>query len=117
MNSKKNLLIFILVSLIGFGLAFSLLGSDLPNNGRGDMLVKLGKALYYSMPSLALVFLILLFTPQAFPAWKKFAKWFIPIATLIFIFYSYPGSGDLLSPYPEQVFKWGSILYVIVSVV
>lgn len=78
---------------------------------------KIGATLFYGMSALAIVFFILLFTPSAFPAWKKFAKWFIPIATLIFIFYSGPGSGDYFSPYPEQVYKWISILYVIVSVI
>jgi len=76
----------------------------------------IGDPLFYGMPALALVFLILAFLPQAFTAWKKFAIWFIPLATLLFIFYPNPGSGDYFSPYPEQVFRWVSILYVVVSV-
>ena len=75
-----------------------------------------GDGLFYGMSALSVVFLILLFIPQAFSAWKKFAKWFIPIATLIFIFYPDPGSGDLFSPYPEQVFRFISVFYVIASI-
>ena len=68
------------------------------------------------MSALAIVFLILLFLPSSFSAWKKFAKWFVPLATLLFIFYPEPGSGDFFSPYPEQVFKWVSVIYVVASV-
>ena len=68
------------------------------------------------MSALAFVFLVLTFLPNAFPAWKKFATWFIPIATLLFIFYPDPGSGDFFSPYPEQVFQWVSVAYVLLSV-
>ena len=76
-----------------------------------------GNILFYGMGALALVFLVLLFTPQAVSAWKKFAIWFIPLATLLFIFYPNPASGDLFSPYPEQIFQWTSTLYVIISLV
>jgi hypothetical protein len=63
------------------------------------------------------VFLILLFVPRAFGAWKKFAIWFVPLAALLFAFYPDPGSGDFLSPYPEQVFQWVSALYVLISLI
>src|SRR3989344_5696662 len=66
--------------------------------------------------ALALIFLTLLFIPQAFPAWKKFAVWFVPLVALLFIVYPNPGSGDLFSPYPEQVFRWVSGLYVAASI-
>lgn len=72
-------------------------------------------ALYYSMPALALVFLALAVFPATFNAWKKFGVWFIPLAALFFIFYSGPASGDLFSPYPETVYKWVSIIYVVIS--
>lgn len=77
---------------------------------------RVGNPLFYGMPALALVFFILIFTQQAFSAWKKFAIWFLPLATLLFIFYPAPSSGDYLSPYPEQIFKWVSILYVVISI-
>jgi len=73
-------------------------------------------ALYYGMPALAFIFFILIFTQQAFSAWKKFAIWFLPLAILLFIFYPDPASGDYFSPYPEQIFKWVSILYVVISI-
>lgn len=77
----------------------------------------IGDGLFYGMSALALVFFILIFTQQeAFSAWKRFAVWFIPLATLLFIFYPDPGSGDYFSPYPEQIFKWVSILYVVISI-
>lgn len=78
--------------------------------------INIGEPLFYGMSALAIVFLILLFTPRAFPAWKKFAKWFVPIAALILIFYKGPGAMDLFSPYPEQVFRWIGVLYVVISV-
>lgn len=67
------------------------------------------------MGALAIVFLLLLLFPRAWKLWKKFAIWFIPLATLLFIFYPEPGSGDLFSPYPETVFKWVSGAYVVIS--
>lgn len=75
----------------------------------------IGNPLFYGMGALAIVFLTLIFVPNAANAWKKFAKWYIPIATLIFIFYPQPGSGDLFSPYPEQVYQWLSGAYVAIS--
>lgn len=81
-----------------------------------NIFTHIGNALYYGMSALAIVFLILIFTPGAVIAWKKFARWYIPIAILIFIFYPNPGSGDLFSPYPEQIFQWLSGAYVAISV-
>ena len=77
---------------------------------------RVGDPLFYGIGALALVFLILLFVPRAFSAWKKFAIWFVPLAALLFIFYPDPGSGDFFSPYPEQVFQWISGIYILVSV-
>ena len=122
MKNKKILTLFVF-SIIGFGIALFLKNSI----GLGLCLVSeptcinnfshIGNALYYGMGALALVFLGLFAIPRAFPSWKKFAIWFIPLATLLFIFYPDPGSGDLFSPYPEQVFRWVSSLYVIVSAI
>jgi hypothetical protein len=75
----------------------------------------IGNALYYGMGALAIVFLILIFKSGAVSTWKKFARWYIPIATLIFIFYPNPGSGDFFSPYPEQIFQWLSGAYLFIS--
>lgn len=117
MSTKKITFIGLVLSLIGWGLGIFLLkfydcGKSLFCFG----LTTRSFALFYGMPALSLIFLLLTVVPQSFSAWKKFAKWFIPIAVLIFIFYPEPGSGDLFSPYPEQVFQWLSILYVVLSV-
>ncbi len=116
MKRNKSLL-FLALSLIGFGGGYFIL--KIYNCGYSifcyDLFSKVGDPLFYGIGALAIIFFVLLFIPKAIPQWKKFAKWFIPIATLIFIFYPNPGSGDLFSPFPEQIFQWVSILYVFVS--
>lgn len=122
MNTRKITFGLLLLSLIGLGVGYVLTNSIMfglcshDQYSCRELLNNVGDPLYYGMPALALVFLILVFLPQAFSAWKKFAIWFIPIATLLFIFYPDPGSGDYFSPYPEQIFRWISIFYVIASV-
>jgi len=122
MNMKKIILGLLTVSLVGFGV-----GWVLKNSMRFGLclvseptcinnLTWVGDGLYYGTGALSLIFLFLLFAPRAFPAWKKFAIWFVPLAMLLFIAYPEPGSGDFFSPYPEQVFRWVSALYVVVSV-
>ena len=113
---KRNTSLFLMLSLAGSVAGYLILQSDLHASATGDMLVRLGKGLVYGSSALALIFLILVFTPQAFPAWKKFAIWFVPLAALLFAFYPGPGGNDLFSPYPEQVFRWVSGLYVIISI-
>jgi hypothetical protein len=81
-----------------------------------DLLNKIGDPLLYGTGALVVVFVLLLLVPKAWSAWKKFAIWFVPIAALLFILYKGPGSGDLFSPDPEFVFKWVSILYVVINV-
>lgn len=115
MKRSKIILLFVL-SILGFIGGYMILNSNLEVNDTGYLLIKTGKALFYGMTALAIVFLVLLFRPGATSAWKKFAKWYVPIATLIFILYPNPGSGDFFSPYPEQIFQWLSAIYVIVSV-
>ena len=121
MNMKKAIFFLLIFSLVGFGVGYTLTNSTVFGYCSHDqyscreLLNRIGDPLFYGMAALSLVFLILVFRPQAFPAWKKFAIWFIPLATLLFIFYNGPSSGDYFSPYPEQVFKWVSILYVVAS--
>lgn len=103
------------ISFAGLSAGFMLLRMDLPASSAGDILVHLGKGLFYGAGALAFVFLILLFVPQAFTAWKKFAVWFVPLSAILFAVYPYPGSGDLFSPYPEQIFQWVSALYIVIS--
>jgi hypothetical protein len=115
---NKLILVFFIFSLIGFAVGYYLLKIyDCEYSVFCYNLATRAFALYYGMPALALVFSMLLFIPRALDAWKKFAIWFVPLAALLFIFYPEPGSGDLFSPYPEQIFQWVSALYVVVSVV
>ncbi|SRR3989344_1471667 len=122
MGTRKIILSSLALAFIGFGGGFLLTNSvsfQLCSHDKyscRELLNNIGDPLFYGMPALALVFLILLFVPRAFPAWKKFAIWFVPLAALLFIVYPEPGSGDLFSPYPEQVFQWVSAAYIVISV-
>ena len=115
-STKKIAFSLFSLSLVGVLVSYLILHSNLNASATGDMLIRLGKSLFYGMSALSLIFFILIFTQQAFSAWKKFAIWFIPLATLLFIFYPDPGSGDYFSPYSEQVFRWVSITYVVISI-
>ena len=129
MNTKKVTLGFLTLSLIGFAGGYLLTNSydlgfcysDFETNtfdvSCHEFFERVGNPLFYGMPALALVFLLLLFVPRAFPVWKKFAIWFIPLAMLLFVAYPEPGSGDYFSPYPEQVFQWVSAGYVFISLI
>lgn len=124
---NKQILIPFALSLVGFGVGYILtnsikFGICISNNVVTDascinLYERLGDPLFYGMGALAIVFFILFFISRAFSAWKKFAVWFIPLAAILFVFYPNPGSGDLFSPYPEQVFQWVSGLYVLISAV
>lgn len=124
MKNKQIIIPFVL-SLVGFGVGYVLtnsikFGICISNNVVTDascinLYERLGDPLFYGASALALVFFVLLLIPRAFSAWKKFAVWFIPLAAILFIFYPEPGSGDLFSSYPEQVFQWVSGLYVLIS--
>lgn len=111
----KRIALLFFVSIIGVVAGYLILRMDLNAGSTGDMLVKTGKGLFYGFSALAIVFVLLMFVPSAFQAWKKFAIWFVPLAALLFAFYPNPGSGDFFSPYPEQIFQWVSALYVLVS--
>lgn len=76
--------------------------------------------LIYGMSALVLVFATLVLVPRAYEAWKKFAVWAIPLTALLFILAPEQSSGlgvVAFGPTPEQVFKWGSVLFVVVSLV
>lgn len=122
MNTKKITFILFIFSLVGFGAGLILKSSTelglclISEPTCINNLTLIGDGLFYGMSALSFVFFILLFTPNTFQVWKRFAIWFIPLATLLFIFYPNPGSGDYFSPYPEQIFKWVSVLYVVISI-
>lgn len=126
MNTKKTIFWLLIFSLVGLIVGYVFTNSIQFNICTVNEVVteascinfyeRMGNPLFYGMFALSLVFFLLLFKPNAFLDWKKFATWFIPIATLIFIFYPEPSSGDYFSPYPEQIFQWVSALYVVLSV-
>jgi hypothetical protein len=73
---------------------------------------KIGNALFYSMQAIALVFLVLLFVPRAFSAWKKFAVWFLPLMFIYFALYKNEG---FFSVPEESVYRFLSITYAVIS--
>jgi hypothetical protein len=126
---KKKILTLLILSFVGLGVGYVLTNSydfgicyrDIETN-TSDVSChlsyeRLGDPIFYGMGALSIVFLALLFAKKSFRAWKKFAIWFVPLATLLFIFYPDPGSGDYFSPAPEQLFQWVSILYIIISLI
>lgn len=125
-STKKITFWLLILSFVGFGVGYILTNSiqfnictvseTITEASCINFYERVGDPLFYGMPALAFVFFILIFTQQAFSAWKKFAIWFIPLATLLFIFYPDPSPGDYFSPYPEQIFKWVSITYVVISI-
>lgn len=115
---NKQILIPLVLSLVSFGVGYFLSkGYDCGYSIFCYELVTKALALCYGSGALAIVFFILLFAARAFSAWKKFAVWFVPLAAILFIFYPEPGSGDLFSPYPEQVFQLVIGFYVLISFV
>ncbi len=106
---------YVLTNSIMFGLCKS--DESITDAGCINLFERIGDPLFYGASALAFVFLILFFTPNAVGAWKKFAKWYVPIAAIIFIIYPNPGSGDFFSPYPEQIFQWLSSAYVLISLI
>ena len=114
MSTKKISLGLLIFSLAGCGLGYYLIKMyDCGYSVFCNNLIVRSFGLYYGMGALSIIFIVLIFTPKVFNAWKKFAVWFIPISLPIFIFYS--GSG-YFDPSPKEVFQWVSILYVLISV-
>ncbi len=77
-------------------------------------LMNKGNALFYSMQAIGAVFLVLLFVPQAFSAWKKFAIWFLPLMFIYFAIYKNEG---FFSIPEESIYRFLSIVYVLVSLI
>ncbi|MEK7530424.1 MAG: hypothetical protein AAB573_01005 [Patescibacteria group bacterium] len=116
---------FFVLSLIGFGVGYWLtnsiqFGLCVANEVTTDascinFYERVGDPVFFGAGALALVFLVLLFTPQARSAWKKFAVWFVPLAALVFIFTPEPSGWINITPAPEQVFQYVSLVYVVIS--
>lgn len=77
---------------------------------------RIGDPLIYGMSALAIVFAMLFVFPKSFPAWKKFAVWAVPSIAILFALYTDPQSGDLFSPYAEQVYSFVSKAFVVISI-
>lgn len=82
-----------------------------------DILNKIGDPLFYGMGAFSIIFFALLMIPRAYRTWQRFAVWYLPFAISLFFFYRDPGSGDLFSPYPEQVYQWVAGIFVVLSLV
>lgn len=109
---------YVLMNSYEFKLCFSDLNTNTYDVSCSILLNKIGEPLFYGMMALSTVFLLLTIIPSAFNPWKNFAIWFVPIATVIFATYKGPGGGFMdPTPYPEQVFQWISILYVVISLI
>lgn len=106
---------YYLTSSYEFGLCYADAQSNVFDVSCHRFYERLGDPLLYGGGALAIVFALLYAFPQTFSAWKKFAIWFVPLAALLFIFYPDPGSGDFLSPMPEQLFQWVSVLFIVIS--
>ena len=120
MKPKHLTLILLFFSLVGIGVGYFLknsieVGLCLVSEPTCiNQLTQIGNALFYSMQAVALVFLLLFFVPQAFGAWKKFAIWYLPIMFIYFAIYE--NSGFFSIP-EEQVYRFFSIVYAVVSIV
>jgi hypothetical protein len=79
-----------------------------------NLMIK-GEAIFYAAVAFLVISFVLWFLPKAFSKWKKFALYATPVVGLIFVFYEGSRGFDLISPSPEFVFKWVSIVYVVVS--
>ncbi len=114
---RSNILLPLVSSIVLVAIGYLILNSNIPANQEGYNLIRYLKALVWGGSALSIIFALIFIFPKSFSAWKKFAIWFVPLAALLFIFYPEPGSGDLFSPYPEQVFQWVSGLYIVISAI
>lgn len=83
---------------------------------------KLGDPIQYGFTALSIIFALLVFFPVAFSSWLKFAIWYVPLAAILFAIAPTPGGGigaapSVIGPSPEQIYLWGSAIYVLVSMV
>lgn len=127
MNNRKLNILLLVLSVIGFVFGYVFLNSYEFNVCSANfetnvydvschiLFERIGAPLFYGMGALALVFLTLLTIPKAWPAWKRFAIWFVPVAAILLAIYPEPNSWDVL-PSPQEFSKWVSGIYILVSV-
>ena len=99
----------------GLGLCYSDLQTNTFDTSCHQLFERIGDPMLYGFGALAFVFMGLLFVPEAFSRWWKFAVWFVPLAVLLFIFTPEPQGWVSPIPSPESVFQWVSSFYVIAS--
>lgn len=127
MRTKQLTFLLLVLSLAGAGIGYVLdnsikfgiciANSTVTEASCINFYERIGSGIFSGMLALSFIFIVLLIIPKAFSAWKKFAIWATPIVALIFATYSGSGGFDMVSPDPETLFKWISILYVVVSLV
>lgn len=125
MNNRKLNILLLVLSVIGLGVGYVLTNSikfgicianpTVTQASCINFYERLGDPIFYGMGALALVFLTLLTIPKAWPAWKRFAIWFVPVAAILLAIYPEPNSWDVL-PSPQEFSKWVSGIYILVSV-
>lgn len=122
---KNITILFLILSLVGFGVAYFLL--HIYNCGHSSfcnfLIFDFARPLLYGTGALAIIFFVLLFVPRAFPVWKKFAVWAIPLIALLFSIWPTSRGGGMgvapsfIGPSAIQVYQWVSALYVITSII
>jgi len=100
MSNKKQTLIGLGLSLLGLGVSYLILHADLQAGSTGELLVRLGKGLYYGMGALAIVFVILYFvsnisTAISYKATVRFSL--VRVTELSYILVRFPHSPMLIS--------------------
>ena len=108
---------FVLKNAIKLGICYANFNTNTFDTSCINLTGSIETPLIYSMTALAVVFFILLFVPQAFSRWWKFAIWYVPLAT-VFILWSAPnGSFIEIGPTPEQAALWFGGFYLFVSLI
>lgn len=122
MKTRQTLLGFLFLSIIGTGAGYVLgnaykLGICGASTFCGDI-INAGDALLYGMSSLVVVFLVLLIIPRTFPAWGRFAIWFVPFMLIYFVGYEDKSHGFFSFSIPETVvYQFLCIVFLIWSAV
>lgn len=104
---------YVLTNSVDFGICIA--NEYATDAGCLNFYERIGDPMFYGFGALAFVFMGLLFVPEAFSRWWKFAVWFVPLAVLLFIFTPEPQGWVSPIPSPESVFQWVSSFYVLAS--
>lgn len=116
LSLSLTLLGYIVGESYQFGLCFSDQDSNTYDVSCHQVAERIGTGLFSGGISLSLIFLLLSFFPKTFSVWKKFGVWATPLLVIIFATYQGSRGFDLVSPSPEELFKWLSIAYAAISI-